>query len=698
MLAKISVERALIKARSLAKKGEFLESQKLYQAVLLAFPKNKRAQDELANLNKPKLNNANQNPPQEVVNQLVNFYNQGELLAVVEQAQALTEQYPDAFIIWNILGASSAQLGMLDEAIKSYEKSILIKPDYADVYNNLGNALKAQGRLVEAIEAYNQVLTINPDHADAYNNMGILLKDQGNFVEAIEAFKQAIKLKFNNFEAYSNMGNALKAQGRFVEAIEANNQAISIKPDYADAYINVGLILKDQGKLDEGIAAYKKALSLKANNAEAFINMGNAFNDQGRLEEAIEAYKQAIKIKPDYAECYSNMGLTLHDQGKLAEAIEAYKQAIKIKPDYAECYSNMGLTLHDQGKLAEAIEAYKQAIKIKPDYAEAHLNLSFTLLQSSNIKQGLDEYEWRWKTSKGLERQRCFLQPLWNGQTSLKDKRILLWSEQGIGDTINWASCLPLVSSQSKHCIVECQEKLVPLLARSFPNIEIKAVNKSKDLERDDFDYHLPMGSLYKCFIDKILYNGKVDSYLIPDPVRVDFWKERLNSIGKGPYIGISWKSSVVSTFRTQHYPSISEWFPVLKIPEVTFINLQYKNFADDMATVQDEFGVTVHNFDDLDQYGNISDVSALCAALDMVVSTKVTPPFISSAVGTSTKIANWRQSNYNNILNNPVTYFFDMFHKDTWESWGSVFNLIAEDILRLKHKTSCCIDKLKEG
>ena len=95
---------------------------------------------------------------------------------------------------------------------------------------------------------------------------------------------------------------------------------------------------------------------------------------------------------------------------------------------------------------------------------------------------------------------------------------------------------------------------------------------------------------------------------------------------------------------------------PILTIPDVTFINLQYKDFADDLARVKDEFGVTVHNFEDLDQYGNVDDVAALSAALDMVVSTKVTPPIITSGVGTLTKIANWRQSTFNNILTNPVS------------------------------------------
>jgi tetratricopeptide (TPR) repeat protein len=615
MLAKLSVDQTIIKAKFHEKKGEFLESQRLYQAVLLAYPKNKRAQEGLAALKKDTINNVKQNPAEEIVNELVNLYNQGDLSVVVDKAQVLTEQYPKAFIVWNILGLATSQIGMLDEAIRAYNQAIKLKPDYADAYINMGVILKAQGKLAQAIEAYKKSITIDPNYV----------------------------------EAFINMGNALQDQGKLDKAIEAYNKAILLKPDYADAYINMGLILHDQGKFDE----------------------------------AIEAYNKALTLKPNYAEAYSNMGNVQKDQGKLNHAISAYKKALTFKSDYAEAYSNMGNALHDQGKSEEAIKSYKQAIKLKPNYAEAHQNLSLTLLQSGRLEEGLAEYEWRWKTEKGLSRQRYFSQPLWDGIKCLKDKRILLWSEQGIGDTMNWSSCLSLVASQAKCCILECQEKLVPLLTRSFPNVEVKAEDRSLDFKRDDFDFHLPMGSLYKHFIEEIIQKTKGNAYLIPDPKRVKFWKERLKSLGKGPYIGICWKSSVVSPSRLQYYPPISEWAPVLKVPDVIFINLQYKNFTDDLAKIQNELGVTVHNFDDLDQYGDIDEVAALCAALDMVVSTKVTPPFISSGVGTSTKIANWRQSSANTILTNPVTLYFEMFHRDTWETWDNVFNSIAKEILQ---------------
>jgi hypothetical protein len=293
--------------------------------------------------------------------------------------------------------------------------------------------------------------------------------------------------------------------------------------------------------------------------------------------------------------------------------------------------------------------------------------------------------EWRWKNPKFFSQQRYFSQPLWDGKQSLNDKRIMIWCEQGIGDTLNWSSCLPLVTSRAKHCILECQDKLVPLLKRSFPDVEVKPEDRKRDIERDDFDYHLPMGSLYKHFLDEIIENPKTDAYLVPDPDRVNYWKGRLKSLGKGPYIGIGWKSSVVSHYRSLHYPPISEWSPVLSIPDVTFINLQYKDFADDLAKVKDELGVTIHNFEDLDQFNNVDDVVALCAALDMAVTTKLTPMIFSSAVGTPTKIANLRQSIWNTILNNPIGPSVDIYNRNTWEPWDDVFRLIKDDIIKQK-------------
>ena len=366
-MAKLSVDQALLKAKSHAKKGEIDEAQKLYNAVLQAFPKNKRAQQGLAALNKPKQPAVTQGPPQETINQLINLYNQGQLVAVIEEANTLTAKYPDAFLIWNILGAAN----------------------------------KGLDRVQAATEAFQRVTELNPNYADGFSNLGVTLQEQGKLDEAITSYQKALSLKPNYSEAYYNMGITLQQQGKLDEAIEAHNKALSLKPDYAKAHNNVGTALKEQGKLDEAIEAYNKALSLKPNYAEAHNNTGNALKEQGKLDEAIEAYNKALSLKPDYAEASYNMGNALREQGKLDEAIKALHKAVSLKPDYAEAHNNMGVFLKEQGKLDEAIEAYNKALSLKPDYAEAHRNLSSSknykpedtqiafvneLIQRSNLK------------------------------------------------------------------------------------------------------------------------------------------------------------------------------------------------------------------------------------------------------------------------------------------------------------------------
>ena len=166
-MVKLSVDTALLKAKSHIKKGEIEEAKKLYQAVLEAFPKNKTAQQGLAALNKPKQSATIQNPPHDIINQLINLYKQGQLAAVVEQAQAITKQYPEAFIIWNILGAAYKGLGRVPAASEAFKKVTELNPTYADGFSNLGAHLQNQGKLDEAIASYEKALTLKPNYAEA---------------------------------------------------------------------------------------------------------------------------------------------------------------------------------------------------------------------------------------------------------------------------------------------------------------------------------------------------------------------------------------------------------------------------------------------------------------------------------------------------------------------------------------------------
>ena len=633
--------------------------------------------------------NKSKEPAKEQLKNLVNLHTQGLFQEALAKSLDLLKYFPNSMNLYNIIGIANRDLGKLDEAVKAYNKALSLNPNYAEGFNNMGIVIQKQGKLEEAIKSYKKAFSIKPNYAEAYFNMGTALQNQGKLDKAIEAYNKAILHNPNYAQAYYNLGVSQQNQDKLDEAIEAYNKALLYNPNDAQANYNMGIAFKAQGKLDKAIASFNKAISLKPNFAKAYNNMGFALQEQGKLE-AIEAYNKALSYNPNYAEAYYNIGFAFKAQGKLDKAIDSYKKAISLKPDYVDAHNNMGIILQESGATKKAIKAFKKSILYRSDFASAHHNLSFALLNYGSYQEGLDEYEWRWKTDKYLTAYRHFSQPLWNKKTSLNGKTILIWCEQGVGDTINWSSCISHIASKAKHCILECQEKLVPLLERSFPDIEVKAEDRNLDTERNDFDYHLPMGSLYKNLSLDIFKNTKVDAYLVPNPDRIKYWRKKLNSIGKGPTIGISWKSVLMSPERIPNYTSIFDWSPLFTIPNITFINLQPRDFESDLNKIKNKFGVKVYNFKELDHFENIDDVAALCSALDMVVSTKTTVPLISAGVGTLTKLANWRQSSWSNILLNPRGPFVDTFERDTWEPWENVFSLLKEDILKFT-KGGCC-------
>ena len=512
-------------------------------------------------------------------------------------------------------------------------------------------------------------------------NKGNVKYRAGDLDGAKQAFMKAIHLKFDFAEAHNSMGLSLQCQGDLEGAIESYKTAIKIIPHYGDAFYNIGNAMKDKGDQNGAIKSYKRAININPHDVEAYNSMGDVLQHQGKLEEALKAYKSALSIKPDYADPYNNMGNALKEQGKLEEAIVAYNKAIAIKPHYAEVYNNMGNALKDQGKPEGALKALNKAISIQPEYAEAHLNRSFVLLNKGSLNQGLEEYEWRWRTAEQSTNVRRFSKPIWNGVDCLKSRDILIWGEQGPQDMIIWSSCLKYLIPLTKHCILECPEKLVSLFARSFPNVEVRPENRNLDIGRNDFDFHLPMGSLFRHFIPEISKQKVTDTFLIPDPVRIEFWKKRLKSLGNGPFVGISWKSPAINSHRAPNYTKITDWSPIFDLRHAIFINLQSTEFSDDLAEIQDSFKIKVHNFDDLDHFNNLDEVAALSAALDIAVSVSTAVSAITAGVGTTTKLVAWRQSPWNNILLSPRGPTLEAFERNTWEPWDKVFQSIADKI-----------------
>lgn len=605
-----------------------------------------------------------------------------------------------------------------NEALEVARHTVKIFPDDLESLAVLGACLRVNNSIDESLNVLNAVLGRRTDYAEAYINRGLIWLSRNNKKDALSDFAQAYQLKkhfseiwdlfinlmlgFNQFERAISIikemaeidpsnekiqlskGICHQKLGDYPAAIASYKQSVQINPEFLSGQVALASLYKQQGNYNEAIQAYEKITALEP-SAEAFNNLGNLFFEEGILSKAIDAFERALSISPENAMILNNFGNALAGKGKFDQALESYDNALSIDPNHADAYNNIGNVYKFQGKLDEAARCFRSAISIRPDFAEAHVNLSFALLNAGIVLDGQDEYEWRWKIPKNVLRQRKFSLPLWDGKRSLSGLRVLVWAEQGVGDTINWSSCLTELTKKGAHCILECQEKLLPLLSESHQNIEIRAENREEDSIRDDIDVHIPLGSLYRHYISRVVDRKHTAAFLHPNPDRVNYWKERLRALGAGLYVGIGWKSSNMSPSRLPNYAPISEWSPLFELSGVVFVNLQYKDFEQDLDKIRTDYGVQVHNFQDLDLYDDLYDVAALASALDVVVSTTSAVPYISAGVGTITKFAAWKQGPWNNPLFTPAGPLIHKYERNTWDSWDETFTLIAEDLISLR-------------
>jgi len=616
---------------------------------------------------------------QQALNLAVQHHNAGDMVNAEAAYQQALQTDPEQPVALHMLGVIALQQGNADAAVDLISKAIAITPNDTGAHCNLGIAYNALGRLNDAVNSFQKAIAITPNDADAHNNLGNLFKQQGALDDAATSYGNAIAINPEYAEAHNNLGIVFNLLGKLNDAIASYRQAIAINSGYAEAHNNLGNARIELGQLDDAIASFHTAIAVRADFAEAYSNLGHAFKERGQLQEAEASSRQALAIRPDYAEANSNLGNALQMMDRLDDAVECYNKAIAINPKSADAHYNLGNTFQLLGRQDEAVASFQRALAIRPKHAGSHINLGFAQLALGNYQDGLDEQEWRWRNDDIPSNERIFSPPRWDGSQDLNGRTILLWGEQGPGDICIWSSCLSHFSTRTGKCIVECPAKLVALLARSFPNIVVRAENTAANAEPDDFDFHLPMGSLFRHSIPALTETSAPEAYLIPDPGQRNFWKKRLAELGPGQFVGISWNSPVMNTKRSQNYTAIADWAPVFAIPDVTFINLQCNNYDDDLAQAKRDFGVTVHDVEGLDLYDDLDGVASLIGALDLTISVSTAVAAIAGGVGTPTWLVAWRQSYWNNVLLSARGPSVRSFQRDTWEPWDAVFASIAK-------------------
>jgi tetratricopeptide (TPR) repeat protein len=546
-------------------------------------------------------------------------------------------------------GWKSYQSGNFSQAEHFARQCLHADPSNAYALCLIGAVRHAQAKPNDAIENYLHALRIKPDYADAHNNLGVAFAQQGKLDQAIASFQQAVRFNPTYTEALNNLGNALRMAGRLDEAMTSLQQALRLNAKYVEAYNNLGLV----------------------------------FSKLERLEEAEINFRKASQLRPNNADIHNNLGVALLQQGKLDEAVSSLEQAIRLQPGYIEAHNNLGYTFRNQGRFAEALACFEKTLQLNPEHAGAHHNRSLIQLLRGELEPGWAEYEWRWKCPEFTPPP--FRKPLWDG-SSLAGRTILLHTEQGIGDTLQFVRYAPLVKERGGTVFLACPQSLVRILS------SCKGIDRllAKGAPLPDFDVHAPLLSLPHILKTTPATIPAQVPYLAAETALVEHWRQELGAV-RDFKVGVFWQGS--PKYREDRFRSIPlAYFESLaKLEGVRLYSLQKGPGLEQLRTFSERFPIADLGSALDENTGAFVETAAVLTNLDLVVSADSAVEHLAGALGVPVWIAlpfvpDWRW-----MLQGETSPWYPtvrLFRQSEFGKWGPVFERMAAELER-KLKTT---------
>lgn len=567
------------------------------------------------------------------------------------------------------------QGGQLAQAQALYDRVLQWQPENFDALHLSGLIALQSKNPARAVELINRALAVNPDHADAHANKGNALRKLGQFESALASYDSAIRLRPDHAETHLNRGIALKELGQYALAVSSYDQAIALNPGLMTVYANRGVALAALDRHESAIASFDHAIGLESRIAYTHLHRGISLHALQRYQEAAASYRQAIALEPANAEAHHNLGISLIQFRQHEAAIASIDQAIALKPGFADAHVSRALAFHEIRQHQAAMADYRQAIALQPKLRIAHRNLSHLHLLLGDYEQGWEEFEWRLRGDDGEDRQGRFSQPLWLGRESLAGKTILLHSEQGLGDTIQFCRYAKLVADLGARVILEIQKPLLKL----FANLDGVAKLVSKGGVLPPFQFHCPLMSLPLAFRTRLDNIPAASGYLRADAGKIEAWRARLGNKTK-PRVGLVWSGNHLHKNDPNRSIPLTDFTRLLS-GDFEFVCLQKDvKEADRQALVAHP---EIRRFDA--ELGDFSDTAALCEQLDLVISVDTSVAHLAGALGKPVWILLPFNPDWRWLLERNDTPWYataKLYREDRLKGWDDVLTNICADLI----------------
>lgn len=485
------------------------------------------------------------------------------------------------------------------------------------------------GRSAQAERLYVLALERDPRDPVALHLSGLLAHETGDDAAALPRITEALRHSPGYAAAHISLGSVLAALDRPREAAASYRRALALRPADAAALTNLGNALDASGRSADAERAHRRSLVIDA-AAAVLDNLGVVLLRLGRAADAEASHRQALDLAPESATARLNLGLALRRQGRRGDARNALRTALALAPAMADALANLGLVLRETGDAAGAGRWSARALALDPGLASARFNAGVLDLSAGRLRAGWGGYDQRFRARALSGAARRIDRPAWTGDDPA-ERRILVWGEQGVGDEILFSSCLPDLIARAGRVVLDFDPRLAPLLRRSFPTAIVGG--------EEDCEAHIAVGSLPGLFRPSLTAFPPGGGWLVPDPVAVRRWRQRLDALGPGLKVGICWRSGLTTADRRHEYTALPDWAPVFAVPGLVLVNTQYDDARTEIAEAERAYGVTIHQWPDLDQRNDLDGTAALLRALDLVIAPAVSVGELAAAVGTVT----WR-------------------------------------------------------
>lgn len=516
-----------------------------------------------------------------------------------------------------------------EAAVSTLAEANQALPRQAVAVHFLGLALCQSGRFDEGAAYVQESLELAPENIKFVNNYANLLFEHGKQEEAIATYRRALECDPNYAVAWKNLGILFLAQGRLDEAEAAARKALSLKADEAAPYNVLGAVLWARKNSAAARPCFEKALAFDSGPAEYHHNLALVLSDLGLLQEAVLCYQEAIKRKPDDPAFYDNLGLALCQLERSDEGVSCFQKALELDADFSSTHSNLGVYYTSIGHYEEARSHYQRALVKRESYPQARYNLGILELTCGDFQLGWELYESRLDCAE-LHLQRNAAGVRWAGQPLL-GKKIFVFAEQGLGDTLQFARYVPCLVEMGASVVFECQPPLLPLLKPCFetsPGIMVIARGSPEPINGDYYASLLSLPYLLETDVSSI---PAVPPYLLSTAKARSHWEELFAPINS-PRIGVCWAGSATHKNDRNRSIALAQFANVAQGVDARFVSL-YKASGELQSSINlaEKWPALI---DFTDRFRDFLETAACIAQLDLVVTVDTSVAHVAAATG----------------------------------------------------------------